>query len=216
MQSSSARPDAVTLINLLKLCSDLAILDLGRWVHFYMDRNKISDLYLNTALIHMYCKCGNVADAIDVFNKMPTMNVMSWTEIIPGLGLNGCNQQAPNFFAAMQRESMVRPDEIMFITVLSACSYAGLIEEGCYYFHMMTETYGIEPTVEHYGSMIDLPGRAGLFKIAVEVVKYIQETGSVVGATYVTCSNIYADAMLWEDVCRVRKGMTISGVEKIP
>ncbi|KAF3788231.1 Pentatricopeptide repeat-containing protein [Nymphaea thermarum] len=248
MQLSNAKPDAVTLINLLKLCSALAALDLGRWVHFYMDRNKISDLYLNTALIDMYCKCGNVADAIDVFNRMPTKNAMSWTAIISGLGLNGCNQQALKFFAEMQRESMVRPDEITFITVLSACSHAGLVEQGYHYFHLMRESYGIEPTVEHYGCMVDLLGRAGLvqeaqkmvqkmpmkpsasvlgsllnsckihgqFKIAEEVAKYIQETGSVVGATYVTCSNIYADAMLWEDVYRVRKDMQISGVERIP
>ncbi|CAN6453513.1 unnamed protein product [Victoria cruziana] len=248
MHLSNTKPDAVTLINLLKLCSDLAALDLGRWVHFYIDRNKISDLYLNTALIDMYCKCGNVADAIDVFYTMPTKNAMSWTAIISGLGLNGCNQQALNLFAKMQMESNVRPDEITFIAVLSACSHAGFVEEGYRYFHMMTETYGIEPAIEHYGCMVDLLGRAGLvqeaqkmvekmpmkpsasvlgsllssckihgqFRTAEEVMKYIQDIGSVVGATYVTCSNIYADAMLWENVYRVRKDMKVSGIEKIP
>ncbi|KAF3784508.1 Pentatricopeptide repeat-containing protein [Nymphaea thermarum] len=191
MQLSSAKPDAITLINLLKLCSDLAALDIGRWVHFYMDRNKISDLYLNTALIDMYCKCRNVADAIDIFNKMPTKNckdhlvgrhmsmknfrhygylnvnirlsdcilgyygisfyvcmkgrnpnknAMSLTTIISRLGLNVCNQHALKFFAAMQRESMVRPDEITFITVLSAYRQAGLVEQGYHYFHMMTKS----------------------------------------------------------------------------
>ncbi|KAF3788232.1 hypothetical protein EJ110_NYTH21370 [Nymphaea thermarum] len=80
--------------------------------------------------------------------------MMTWIEW--GLGLNGCDQQALKFFAEMQRKAMDRPDEITFITVLAACSHAGLVEQGYHYFHMMTESYGIEPTAEHYGCMVDL------------------------------------------------------------
>lgn len=55
----------------------------------------------------------------------------------------------------------VKPDVVTTLVVLSACSHAGLIDEGFKFFSQMRSTYGIKPCIEHYSCFIDLFGRAG-------------------------------------------------------
>ena len=62
------------------------------------------------------------------------------------------------------------PVGMTFVGVLSACSRAGLVREGRYYFKLMTKSFGIEPEMKHYGCMVDLFGRAGLVDEAIELV----------------------------------------------
>ena len=64
----------------------------------------------------------------------------------------------------------IRPDCIAFISLLYACSHAGLIEQGCSYFSRMKDVYDIEPRIEHYSCMVDLYGRAGYLQKAYDFV----------------------------------------------
>lgn len=64
----------------------------------------------------------------------------------------------------------VRPDEITFLGVLSACVHGGLVSQGKEMFERMTKEFGISPSVQHYGCMIDLYGRAGLINEAWNLV----------------------------------------------
>ena len=59
-------------------------------------------------------------------------------------------------------EMKCSPDHISYVSVLSACSHAGLVTEGKQCFYSMTEDFGISPTSEHFSCMVDLLGRAGL------------------------------------------------------
>lgn len=62
------------------------------------------------------------------------------------------------------------PNELTFTGLLSACARVGLVEEGRRYFRMIEE-YGLRPTIQHYGCMVDLFGKAGLLDEAYEVIK---------------------------------------------
>ncbi|KAL6178361.1 hypothetical protein ACLB2K_049879 [Fragaria x ananassa] len=62
----------------------------------------------------------------------------------------------------MKRERDVKPDEITFLNVISACSHNQIpFESALQYFESMIEEYGIEPTLEHCCSMIRLMGQRG-------------------------------------------------------
>lgn len=43
-----------------------------------------------------------------------------------------------------------------FVAVLSACSHAGLLDEGRQLFQAMAKDYGVAPSVVHYTCMVDL------------------------------------------------------------
>ncbi|KAL6208600.1 hypothetical protein ACLB2K_019549 [Fragaria x ananassa] len=89
--------------------------------------------------------------------------------MIAALAMHGYGKEAIHVFRKME-VSGVRPDGITFISVLYACSHAGLVNEGCEYFSKMREMYGIEPAIEHYGCMVDLYGRAGKLQKAYDFV----------------------------------------------
>lgn len=53
----------------------------------------------------------------------------------------------------MIRKASVRPNELTFTGVLSACVHAGLVEEGWKYFKLIEEN-GLDPRIQHYGCMV--------------------------------------------------------------
>ncbi|KAL6181298.1 hypothetical protein ACLB2K_047953 [Fragaria x ananassa] len=62
----------------------------------------------------------------------------------------------------MKRERDVKPDEITFLNVISACSHNQIpFESALQYFESMIGEYGIKPTLEHCCSMIRLMGQRG-------------------------------------------------------
>jgi len=58
-------------------------------------------------------------------------------------------------------EEVVQPDDITFICLLSACSHAGLVDEGRYCYASMVTDYMVSAKLEHYTCMVDLLGCAG-------------------------------------------------------
>jgi pentatricopeptide repeat protein len=91
------------------------------------------DVRVVNSLVDMYAKCGSMDDAWRVFNKMPSRDVVTWTAVLGGCALHGHGKEALKHFKWMCKEG-VQPDDISFISLLSACSHAGLVDEGmrCY------------------------------------------------------------------------------------
>ncbi|KAM7480326.1 hypothetical protein LguiA_028539 [Lonicera macranthoides] len=171
MQSAEIKPDGFTVVSILTACAHLGALEIGEWIEVYSEKNKIkNDVYVGNALIDMYCKCGNVEKAVKVFNKMPRKDKFSWTAMIVGFAVNGRGSEALEKLSEMLSVS-ITPDEITYIGVLCACTHTGMVDEGRELFSSMTTWHGIEPSVAHYGCMVDLLGRAGHLKEAYEVIK---------------------------------------------
>ncbi|XP_059434000.1 putative pentatricopeptide repeat-containing protein At3g49142 [Corylus avellana] len=171
MEECGIEPDAVTIASVLPACGDLSALSLGRRMHEYVERKKLRpNLLLENALVDMYAKCGSLRDAREVFDRMKFRDVVSWTSVISAYGLNGQGRDAVALFAKMQ-DSGLCPDSIAFVSVISACSHAGLLEEGRYYFKLMTEEYRIIPRIEHFACMVDLLGRSGQVDEAYHFIK---------------------------------------------
>ncbi|KAK4278129.1 hypothetical protein QN277_016019 [Acacia crassicarpa] len=189
MLASGYRPTPAGIVSALTSCASLGALDQGRWIHAYVDRNKMElDTTLGTALIDMYAKCGNIETAHSVFNEMPIRDVFAFTSLISGLANHDESASAVELFEKMQHEG-VAPNEVTFICVLSACSRMGLVEKGLGIFKSMREDYGIEPWVQHYGCLVDLLGRAGMLEEAKSVVRKMpmEPDSYVLGALLNAC-----------------------------
>ena len=170
MQMAELAPNYVTLVSVLPAMARLGALELGKWVHLYAVRNNIRiDDVLGSALIDMYSKCGSIEKAMQVFDELPQRNVITWSTIIAGLAMHGRAKDVHHCFKDMEHAG-VSPSEVTYIGLLTACSHAGLIDEGRRFFNHMVSVAGLEPRVEHYGCMVDLLGRAGLLKEAEELI----------------------------------------------
>lgn len=165
-------PDKATFISMISACTNLGFRSTGRSLHARVLKTSFSeDVAIGTALMDMYAKTGDADTALKIFSKLQKKDVKAWTTIILCLAMHGKGDEVLHMFRRMEADTEVVPDEITYIGVLWACSHLGLVEEGQKQFIAMTEVYGIKPTMEHYGCMIDLLSRAGYFEVAEEFLK---------------------------------------------
>ncbi|KAJ8644682.1 hypothetical protein MRB53_006430 [Persea americana] len=170
MMKAEVKPDEITVASVLSACAHLGALDVGKKVHEYIcEKNIKEDIYVGNALIDMYCKCGCIEKALEVFDKMRERDTVSWTSVISGLAVNGNAEHALELFSRMLSNG-VRPSSVTFIGVLVACSHSGLVEKGLEYFNSMVNVHKIEPQMKHYGCVVDLLSRSGLLDEAYQFI----------------------------------------------
>ncbi|KAF9625864.1 hypothetical protein IFM89_027641 [Coptis chinensis] len=181
--------DEITLLGVVLACSQLGALEMGRWVHAYIEKSRMEmSMNLGTALIDLYARCGSIDLAVNLFKKIREKDVRTWSVMIGGLAVHGLAKEALGFLSDMQRDG-IDPDSVTFTHVLRACSHAGMVAEGLRFFDIMSEVYNVEPTIEHYGCMVDLLGRAGCLDEALGLIKRIPYKPDVVlwGSLLVAC-----------------------------
>ncbi|CAD5192032.1 unnamed protein product [Musa acuminata subsp. malaccensis] len=160
----------VTVVTALSACSHLGALSQGIWIHNYIESHGLRlNVFVGTALIDMYMKCGVIDEASKVFQAMRVKNVFSWNALITGYAMNGEGEAALEAFDEMIMEK-VKPDGVTFLALLCACCHQGLIDKGRKLFVGMEEDFGLRPRIEHYGCMVDLLGRAGLLEEAHKLI----------------------------------------------
>jgi pentatricopeptide repeat protein len=194
MQVQGIKPDSITMVSVLSGCADLLALEQGKQIHGYAIRTGFeSDVAVGNGLVHMYAKCGHIGIARHVFDKMLSRNVVSWNVMILGYGIHGHGEDALALFIQMQQIG-TKPDHITFVSVLTACSHAGLVHEGWQYFECMESDYGLAPELEHYACLVDLLGRAGHLNEAHGIIKKMPLEpdaamwGALLGACRIHCN----------------------------
>lgn len=171
MRDKGIVPNEAALVTALSASAQLGLLEHGREVHSTIKDLKFPlSVSLRTALIDMYAKCGCIYLSRQLFDEMPQRDAFAWNAMICGLAIHGLGEEALALFQRFTHEGL-HPVNVTFVGVLSACSRAGFVDEGRRHFKSMTENYGIEPEMEHYGCMVDLLGRAGFVNEALELIE---------------------------------------------
>ncbi|KAI4306045.1 hypothetical protein L6164_029357 [Bauhinia variegata] len=181
-------PNTATLVAVLSACSHLASLEKGERVHHYLNRKGFKlNLPLGTALVDMYAKCGQLKRSRQLFNLLEEKDAICWNVMISGYGMNGNAELALELFQQMEI-SNVKPNELTFLALLSACAHSGLVEEGKYLFTRM-QSYSVKPNLKHYTCMVDLLGRSGNLQEAEALVLSmpISPDGGLWGALLNAC-----------------------------
>lgn len=193
------QPTPVTIVAALSGCADIGALDFGRCIHSYVRKSYLNSVAVNNTLLDMYSKSGVLEAALKLFIEMPEKDVFSWTAMISGLALHGKGSQALEVFSEMMKLGLA-PNEVTFISVLSACSHSGLVAEGRRLFYSMIDTHGIEPKIEHYGCMVSLLCRGGLIGEAKELIEQMP---------------VRPDAVMWRSLlsaCLVCKDLELAAM----
>lgn len=130
MQNEGMEFDGVVLMGLVQACASLGDLRLGLSVHGFMIRTGLPmDVMVQTSLVHMYAKNGNLELASCVFNKMPYKNAISWGALISGLAQNGFAGHALEMLVEMQGSGF-ELDSVSLVSALLACSQVGFLKLG--------------------------------------------------------------------------------------
>ncbi|KAL2930088.1 hypothetical protein RDABS01_035498 [Bienertia sinuspersici] len=153
--------DEILFSSIIGACAELTVLKLGQQVHAtFIKEGCRSSLLVNNSLISLYGKCGCIKEAFLVFNLMHMRDLISWTTIIVGYAQNGLAMESIKFHEKMLACG-IEPDSVSFLGLLFACSHAGLVDKGQYYFESMDKIHSLKPGSQHYACMIDMLGRSG-------------------------------------------------------
>ncbi|GMN66912.1 hypothetical protein TIFTF001_036006 [Ficus carica] len=171
MMASGVLPNQSSFTSALNACSGLEALDRGKEIHSAAIKLGLgNDSFVGNTLTVMYSKCGSINDGISAFTRTIEKNVVSWNSVIVGCAQHGYGMLALTLFSQMMRVG-IKPDEITFTGLISACSHSGMLQKGRSFFKYFSQGKIFEVKQEHYVCMIDLLGRCGKLEEAEELVR---------------------------------------------
>ncbi|KAF3772415.1 Pentatricopeptide repeat-containing protein [Nymphaea thermarum] len=212
--------DSLALVRLLSVCSQLGDSRIGRLLHNYIELMGLGkSVFVATALIDMYNKCGKIDEARRVFDQMPQRDVVPWSALICGYSQNCQPNEALQLFFQMQQEN-VKADSFTMVGVLSACARLGALSLGKHIHSLINKddllrnpvlgTSVIDMyskcgsplqawKVEHYGCMVDILGRAGYLEEAVQLINDMpMEANAVVWGALLSGCRIHRNLQVAE------------------
>ncbi|KAL6207154.1 hypothetical protein ACLB2K_024399 [Fragaria x ananassa] len=149
MRVEGVVPDKQTYASVAATQSDVR---LGKSVHGQILRSGFEvDSHVETAVIVMYLKCGNVDLAFRIFERTMHKDVILWTAMISGLAQNDSADRALMVFCQML-ESRTEPSSATIASALAACAQLGSFELG-------TSIHGY---VLRQGMRLDIPAQNSL------------------------------------------------------
>ncbi|GFP79011.1 pentatricopeptide repeat-containing protein at1g34160 [Phtheirospermum japonicum] len=209
-------PNEVTVLGALSACSQLGAIKEGDKIYDYIKKRRLDEnVIVCNAIIDMYSKCGLVEKAYDVFETMRcSKGTITWNTMIMGFAIDGNGPKALQLFHRMAGgHAAPKPDGVTYLAALCACNHAGMVDEGTRLFELM-EKNGVSKNVKHYGSVVDLLGRAGRLNEAHEIIESMPMFPDVVlWQTLLGASKIYGNVEIAEKASRklVEMGSTTCG-----
>ncbi|XP_072992882.1 pentatricopeptide repeat-containing protein At2g29760, chloroplastic-like [Typha latifolia] len=204
---SKVEPNHATISTIVSVCAHSGSPKLANWIQGYVDHCclKLLNNHTVAALIDLHSKCGDLERAYKLFSKWKHKDLICYSSMIAGFGIYGRGKDAIGVFNEL-KEANLKPDGICFVSVLTACSHSGMVDEGRRYFQMMKDEYHILPTGEHYMCIVDLLGRAGCIDeaykmITSEMPPSIQTHAGIWGALLSACRT-YSNVKVGEEAAR--------------
>ncbi|OWM69661.1 pentatricopeptide repeat-containing protein At5g03800 [Punica granatum] len=164
--------DEVASASALGVCGTLGFSHMGEQIHCHAVKSGIlSDLEVSNGLVSMYSKCWNLEESFQVFSEMPTRDITSWNCLLSAHILHRQGDEALFVWSELHN-SGINPDEITFLLVISAYRYTKtcLVDECQQLFMSMRKQYIIEPSVEHYESLVGVLSFWGYIEAAEKIV----------------------------------------------
>ncbi|KAI3747540.1 hypothetical protein L6452_10018 [Arctium lappa] len=199
MRNADASLSEHALTSILDACGALTVLQQGRQVHALVTKmGSVHNVFLVGALIDMYSKCGNIDEALCVFDEADYKNNILWTSVITACAQSGRSLEALEFFDHLvTKERRFKPDHVCFTVVLTACNHSGLVDKGIGYFEKMRSDYNLGPEIDQYACLIDLYARKGDLKRAKKVMEEMPFTANaVMWSSFLSCCKEYGNVEL--------------------
>eukprot|EP01018_Ginkgo_biloba_P002453 Gb_38938 [translate_table: standard] len=172
MQQAGLNLNHFTFGSVLKACSSVSAQEHGKQVHARIIKTGFeSDVYVGSAILDMYAKCGGVEDALAMFYKMPKRNVVTWNAMIAGFfqtedvdESSKYVEKALNIFCQMQRTGM-KPNHFTLSSILRACTSLAVLEHGKQvHVHVIKSRFELD---EFVGSaLVDMYAKCGIVEDA--------------------------------------------------
>ncbi|KAI9380633.1 hypothetical protein POPTR_016G128900v4 [Populus trichocarpa] len=173
------RPDSFSLVEVLSACKRTGDLRSGEWIDEYITENgMVRNVFVATALVDFYGKCGNMERARSVFDGMLEKNIVSWSSMIQGYASNGLPKEALDLFFKMLNEGL-KPDCYAMVGVLCSCARLGALELGDWASNLINGNEFLDNSVLGT-ALIDMYAKCGRMDRAWEVFRGMRKKDRVV------------------------------------
>ncbi|KAF7815470.1 pentatricopeptide repeat-containing protein [Senna tora] len=166
------RPDDFILASILNSCSSIAAYRQTKSVHALVIKLGCCVFpFVASALIDAYAKCSDIECARMAFDQSSKLrDVVLYNTMIMAYAHQGLVVKAMEIFEKMKSANL-HPSQATFISMIAACSHNGLVNIGCSLFESMGLDYGLKPSPEIYGCLVDMLSRNGYLEDAKGVIE---------------------------------------------
>ncbi|XP_057807460.1 pentatricopeptide repeat-containing protein At5g66520-like [Salvia miltiorrhiza] len=199
LQRHNVCPDSFTCSFVLKACVKLMDLSHGRIIHALVVKlDLLVNLVLQNVILHLYASCGEMSDAILLFDKMSQRDIVTWNTMITQLVKKGDIDSAYKMFSEMPDRNLrswtamiagfvrcrkpkkaidifkemeqvgLKPNEATVVAVLSACADLGALDLGSR-LHDYSNKSGFKANVLICNTLIDMYIKCGCLEAAKDV-----------------------------------------------
>ena len=166
-------PDYVALATVLQFCPSIAAFEQAKVTHMLIIKAGFEgELPIGSALVSMYAQFGDLEGACATFKQLPRHSIWTWNSIILGCAQNNNFSLALKYLHDMHQVG-VAPTGTIFLSLMSACNFAGLLDEACYYFKLMKEADDVFVTIDHFYMLLDLLGRMCFLDMAEDLLESV-------------------------------------------
>ncbi|WOG98697.1 hypothetical protein DCAR_0418041 [Daucus carota subsp. sativus] len=117
MNKDEILPNQTTTVSVINSCTILKIIHCGQSIHALAIRKRFEfDVFVGSALVDFYAKCGRMEDAHCCFDEIQDKNVVSWNSLMIGYLNTSCSTAV--FLLRQMIRMGYRPNEGSFSTVL--------------------------------------------------------------------------------------------------
>jgi len=111
MQRFRLKPNQFTFVSVFKACAIQGALEQGKQTHCYSVKLGFDpQIFVGSALVDMYAKCGSIEEAHQGFDKMLEKDMVSWTSSISGYMQNGNGEEVMSLFCQMENVG-IKPNQ---------------------------------------------------------------------------------------------------------
>ncbi|CAN8303767.1 unnamed protein product [Cochlearia groenlandica] len=201
---SGLKPDESTVVSTLSACSASKNLEIGERIHRYVVAELGTSVKIGNALVDMFCKCGCLVKAREVFDSMSNKNVKCWTSMVSGYVSNGVIDEARELFERSPVKDVVlwtammngyvqfnrfdealelfrrlqtegiRPDNFVLVSLLKGCAQTGALEQGKWIHGYIYENR-IRLDKVITTALVDMYAKCGCIETALEVFHETKE-----------------------------------------
>ncbi|KDP24093.1 hypothetical protein JCGZ_25750 [Jatropha curcas] len=207
------KPDILMLNSLVDMYGKCGRMDLAGRVFSSMEQKNVSSW---TSMIVGFAMHGNVDEAIECFHCMREAGVrpnhVTFTGVLSACVHGGKVKEGKYFFDMMRNAYDIMPEIKHYGCMVDLLGRVGLLEEA----REIVEGMPMKPNVVIWGCLMGACEKYGDVKMGEWVAKHLQELEPWNEGGFVVLSNIYASKGFWQEVERVRVGMKMQRLAKIP
>ncbi|KAH1128391.1 hypothetical protein GYH30_016794 [Glycine max] len=201
MQSQGIKLDCFTLVGVITALADFSVNRHAKWIHGLairtcMDKN----VFVSTALVDMYARCGAIKTARKLFDMMQERHVITWNAMLDGYGTHGLGKEALDLFNEMPKEA-VKPNDITFFAMVDLLGGAGQLDCTWNFIQDMP----IKPGISVLGAMLGACKIHKNVELGEKAADKLFELDPNEGGYHVLLANIYASNSTWDKVAKLRK-----------